>query len=711
MKSKIRNFLLVVILLLISIFILIKFTNKAPFIEYVNLGETCNGVLEMNQNEFLIEQEFLIPYNLFYGLGFNIGTYGRENNSRYEIIVTDKTTNKIIIQQEFNASNATDGKIFEMLLKSPIKVDSTHKFSVLIKARTAVNAENGIAFYIDQNSANQNLYYNGSLTPSTLCMNIYGGNSNLFYFIFTIMCELYIFALVLYAVYLNKNNKSIIKNGIIQSGILGIIVFLMMSAFVNVESFCDEIDNIVGGMLVNKGYNLYSDYYTQHTPLAYLLCTIFNIFQAGSVDQFRLIYYAVIAIFYSFVYLRYKDSFGKINMMLLPIIQIVFGVMFASEFVMILSDNIQAILLTVLFLEFLQYLKDEKLDFKRCIVVSFCIFCSFGVAFVSAYAIFAIVLGVFLKEILYWRKNLNISIKNMFTRYWKLVISCLIPFGLAFICLVFTHSLSEAYEQAFKFNTEVYPVYIKDGYGSNIFQPFFIGISNLLQIIPNAIVGISKNENIVVEIAKLLLGIYTISIFINLIKNKKFLEVVTIALFISFSFTRTNEGFHEISAWFAILATTIIYTDFKQIGIIKNVLNVLFITFVLISISAYFNLYTQNIFISKKPVSEIEKEVIEKTVDGEKIFMDIYSYPTEYFVYKNRLPVNKLTFVLPWYLDWYELEVINDLSVNQPKIVIYDEDLKAWEISGYDDYFRKVLNENYEKSHVSSKVWEKITNN
>ena len=97
--------------------------------------------------------------------------------------------------------------------------------------------------------------------------------------------------------------------------------------------------------------------------------------------------------------------------------------------------------------------------------------------------------------------------------------------------------------------------------------------------------------------------------------------------------------------------------------------------------------------------------VISQTNEGEEIFYDIYSHSSVYLIYKNRLPINRLGFILPWYMDWYELDTIDDLMEKKPKLVVYDEDLKAWEISGYDDYLRKYLHENYEQTEKNRKIW------
>lgn len=713
-KQKIGFFILTAFLLLICAFILHKASQKMVYIEYQRYGELCDEALNMCDNEYSIEQEFEIPYTMFYGLSVKIGTYGRENNSRYELVITDKTDNKIIATKLFNVSQARDDRAYELYLKSPIKVDTTHKYSAKINAKTLVNAGNGVAFYVTKGKQAANsgdLYYNDSLFDGNLCMNVYGGNPNGFWIIFTLICEAYVFGLILYIVYLAINKKSIKTNKFVLAGFLGIVSFCLMFALLNMETFSDEVDNFVGGMLIQKGEVLYVDYISAHTPVSYLLCAVFAIFQASSEEQFRLIYFTLISLIYVGLFIRHKENFGAKRMALFPILQIIFGVAISENSVMVLSDNIQAVCMITLLLEFLQYLKDENLGWKRSIIVSLSIVCSFGSAFVSAYGIFAVVLGVFIKEILYWVKNGRFSFKNFVLRYWKIVIACVVPFVLGGIYLIITKSLIEFIKQAYLFNTEVYSIYLEDGYGSNVFQPFVIGLNNFIQIIPKAIADILENREILplmIDFIKMILAIGIISTLIDLFKKKDYIKAVTVLFFISFNFTRTSEAFHEIAAWSIMIAVILLNLEFEKMSKWRQSFSKIAICVAcLFAISIYSNLATTYLFKKKEPVLDLAQKVIQETQDGEGIFLDVFSdaKSSTYLIYKNRLPINRLAFILPWYMDWYEVDTIMDLTEKQPKIAIYDEYAKVWEISGYDNYLLDYLHENYDYVVGNQKIW------
>ena len=703
-KHKIWFLGFLAVAIVIGVFGVYRSRQKITYIEYTKLGNNCDDILEMHHNDYMIEQEFKMPYQMFQGIGLKVGTFGRENNTRYEVILIDKTTNQQLAKFDFNASQSADNKMQELMLNSPIKVQNTHLFSIRIKAKSPVNYENSIAFYVDKNiKGSEKLYYNGNLMEANLCMNLYGGDVNGFWTIFILGCETYVIGLMSYMLYLYFHKKSIKQNAIVQTGLLGIIVFAILAVFGRMETFSDEVDNIIGGMLIQKGHVLYRDYYTQHTPFVYFLCAIFSFLQAGSVIQFRFIYYAIIACIYMGLYVRHKDNFGKVKMAILPIFQIVFGILLAKETVMILSDNVQTIAMIALVLEFLQYLKDGELSGSRIVIVSISIFCGFCSAFVTVYAIFAICLGVLIKEILYWMKKSSISLKKVISRYWKLVIACSIPFIIWLIYLINTHSLIAFYQQAFLFNTKVYSYYLQDGFGSNIMQPFFIGITNFIQIIPNAIQNLMQAQNVIFAIVSIILGVILMITLLDMLQKKEYLKPFIIAIFISFSFTRTNEIFHSILPWSLIATIIVLYYDWQNAKIKK--MQIILGIIIICMLGNYMNAASQYLFRKTEPISEMDQKIIAETVNGEEIFFDIYSHPSVYLIYKNRLPSNKLGFILPWYLDWYEFDIVQELSEKHPRVVVYDEDLKAWEIAGYDDYLRKYLHANYEQIPENKKIW------
>ena len=179
-----------------------------------------------------------------------------------------------------------------------------------------------------------------------------------------------------------------------------LMCFGLLFAFRNISVFLDEYDNIVGGMTVAKGLDVYQGYYSQHTPLMYYLCAIFRLLGANGLLSFRIYFYIFLSACFTAIYIRYNKIFGKKMMILFPIILITSYSLTDMTFShMILSDQVQAIALSVLFLEWFQYLKTKVFNISNAIMLSIGIFCSIGVAFVSIYFVAIVCIAIAIMEI------------------------------------------------------------------------------------------------------------------------------------------------------------------------------------------------------------------------------------------------------------------------------------------------------------------------
>ena len=79
-----------------------------------------------------------------------------------------------------------------------------------------------------------------------------------------------------------KNRDSVHKRVLPCIGLF-LLYFILCSAYLNQGVFCDEVDNMVGGMVVADGGVVYRDFYSQHTPVMYYLCAIFRLLGASSI--------------------------------------------------------------------------------------------------------------------------------------------------------------------------------------------------------------------------------------------------------------------------------------------------------------------------------------------------------------------------------------------------------------------------------------------
>jgi len=109
-------------------------------------------------------------------------------------------------------------------------------------------------------------------------------------------------------------------------------------------------------------------------------------------------------------------------------------------------------------------------------------------------------------------------------------------------------------------------------------------------------------------------------------------------------------------------------------------------------VSSYVNAVCSNLLLKPTSISEIDHYVVSNTKEGERIIMDAYCDDSIYLLYKNRYPANRVLYMLPWYMDWYEYDTIDDLKRYAPNIVLFDENIDPWE-GEYTHYANAFLTE------------------
>jgi len=270
----------------------------------------------------------------------------------------------------------------------------------------------------------------------------------------------------------------------------------------------------------------------------------------------------------------------------------------------------------------------------------------------------------------------------MVDRYYKLLVSMVVPLVAAVVYFKCNHALRIAFDQFYSFNREVYPQYTS-GLGENIAQPFINAVQNFFNIIANnfnAIVVGSASNPVILQLVLISLAV---GLVIKLLEKKMFIEGLSLGLMMIFSATR-GYGFHGLAAWYLAILIVVLYIDFlgeksKKIG--KPLLCV----FAIVLASTYMDAIGNNLLYERTSVSEIDSTVVELTEQDENkdIFLDAYCCDSLYLFYKDRKPVNPAVYILPWYMDWYEKWDVDALLKKTPHIVVYDKDRAVWEISDY----------------------------
>lgn len=653
--------------------------TKLTYLEYITINDVNDTYITPVLTEKELIQEFIMPYDILDSISIQIGTFQKDSNSTWQFSITDNSRT-IIYQDSFNADLVSDNEHYKYNLNKKLILQKGDKYFIHISATDISNM------------------------CGNPCFKIYGGDIDYWWCGFIIVLSIYLLILILRIYWLDIHGYDIRNDKYIHGMAVGTITFILWCTFAVKPSFLDENDNILGGMIIANGGVLYRDYITQHTPVAYYLCSIFAIFGASSVEQFRLSYYFLEAIIWCCLYVRHHEYFGKSKMLILPVLESICILSTVSiRGHLIFSDGLQGLLFVILMLEFIRYYDDKLLNLSRCIIISICFWGSIGAAFISVYALIWIVIIVICLEINYWKSNkANLSLHGLCIRYYKLFISLVIPFMSAFIYFAINHSCRIAFEQFYTFNREVYPKYIS--LGDKILQPFANSIQNFYSIIVenfNAIVTFTANKVVIIQLAIIVTAAILI---IRLFVKKEYIIGMALLLVMIFSAPRGYE-LHGLPAWYIAVMIVAIYYDLIE-EILHRMGKPMIAIFSVILLIAYLVDVRRNLLFEKPAISALESNVIKLTENDENmdIFLEATYCEPVYFFYKNRKPVNTAVYMLPWYMEWYEKDNIYTLLEENPKIVVYNEDRDIWGYTHYTTAFDTELKNNYIR--LGDEDWE-----
>ena len=413
----------------------------------------------------------------------------------------------------------------------------------------------------------------------------------------------------------------------------------------------------------------------------YYISSIFSFLGANNVLQFRLCYYALISIIWVFLYYRYSKYFSKYIFVIYPLLYIAMMATINLSF-SIISEHIQAQAFIILLLELLIYIKKNRFDLDNSIIISLCMFFSIGVAFVSIYFAFVYILCIIVLEFRYQLKNthsIGKSINNMFYKLYKLALTILVPFVVFLLTYLISGNLRNFYEQAFLLNIKVYSKYL-GGYGNNPIKPFLLPLQYYFSTIDGSIKELISNP--IINLRNLFNSFSILLFSFYLFRDNKTLGVSVFYLAVM-SAQRGTVDFHAIPYW-AISIIMGVLTSERIIQLYKGKipikLSLLFSIVLVIAFTPYGN-YLVNIlptsidFTKASPAKGSAEYYIEKyTNEGDKIHVTLNA---ALYLETNRLPALRSDFV-PWFVELYEDNMIQDLQNTKPKIIIYNPKSNVW---------------------------------
>ncbi|WP_419885339.1 hypothetical protein [Paenibacillus sp. B-A-8] len=457
--------------------------------------------------------------------------------------------------------------------------------------------------------------------------------------------------------------------------------FLLIILYSRYFSFMDEADNMLGAISVSQGGDIYKSFFSQHTPFVYYFMSIFALIGVRDYETFRLCMGLVIFCLWIFMYIRYIRYFdSKVFKIFVLLYALTINITWAN---MVLSDVFYGFSILFLLLESLIYIRTGVLSKKSMVVVSASVFISVMSAFVSVYSVAILLFLLFTYNI--YNKRTKENIPN----YIKLAIIMAIPFLILILWYWLTGNIYNFYFQAYKLNRVYYSNY-------NGLNNSSIGL--IKQIITSWINHIAYHATTFSK-ESIFSGVL---LFLNLVfcyyqyKRDRALGIL-IFIFLAFTGVRGFEGFHAIPYYIvsffnsSFIINQYIYKEENNCKEYKkNVIKICFFLLLILSLNNYVpnagaNFNKPNGIIAQSPY---DKYIHKLTDPNEKIWITSLSPQT--YINTNRDPAMRAYIVVPWFIDAFKNEIMEDLNISRPKLIIFEKDSDVWGYK-YSDFAKDIL--------------------
>ena len=681
------------ILWIITIFIVINLQSKLTYLEYQYVNESEDGVVEICDTVTL-EESFSSPYDMIRGFSVKVLPLEERVNSVWNLSIKSKNDQKVIYDQEFETEITEEETSHFFEFDRNVNVTKGDEYILDISVRSS---ENDVKFnvFIDESDE--------------LNFAVYGGDKNYWWSGFIILIVAIVSLAIVRAYILLDRRVSLKKDGLLGAIATFVIVLGLVAAFSALPGYTDELDNIRGGMLISRGAVLYRDYVTQHTPVVYYLCGIFALLGACSLQQFRLSYFFFEALIWAGLYYRHERTIGRSRMLIIAIAEkiLIGAIIEAFDGYTIISESLEGLCLVVLLLEFVEFCKDRKIDWGRAIILSAAIWGCVGSAFISAYPILIVALAVLAVEISWNIRKKDVDVRELIMKYVRLMVCVAVPFLAAILYFGLNHSLYIAFRQFYLFNREVYPHY---GYvGNNFFEPFLTAFNSYYFATVNRIVDFVNLSASFEDVKQFILIMLATVVSVVALFKSRIPEGITLFAVMIVTAARGYGGMHSVAAWYVVILIIALYVDLLYLPRLRKAFWVAgFVIAVVMSVSFCRGVF-QGLSSRISPITENECRAVSLTEENEKILLDTFKYDSLYLIYKNRIPANRLCYMLPWYLEWYEQWLVEDLASEQPRIVMFNTEVGyGIPMEEYTPDFSAALRENY--IHFSDDInsgWEK----
>lgn len=477
----------------------------------------------------------------------------------------------------------------------------------------------------------------------------------------------------------NKNRVNV------RTIVLFLAVFLVLLGYIDNDLFpTDEEEIFAKGLALLKGHFLYKDILSQHMPLMYYLSAFFSVLGVATVTGYRIAFYLLMAFLFAAIYAHYSKFFSE-KVFLIYSIGYICVIAYIGMGTCILSEQIQQFGIIILYLEFLIFLKKERINLNSCIWISVAIVLSCATSISSVFSVFVIFLGVvFAAGKFIFEKNDVKYTKYLLKDMARLIGIVLIPWIIYSGYLLATGTFSDAVYWNYSFNREVYSEYLREAgsgsYGSSVIGTYLLGVKNWFSWWK-----IEENLGELFRIANLL-GLTAVLVILEFAKRGKGLIACITFIYIFACSTRGVFTFHGLPcvAIECLLAGIYIslrlgekkiWHSFTNAGVLLK-MGIVCVVFV---ISSNAVMQIQDIWENsgKEELNEADSSFYLKKLTEENEEIGFAGVNYDYLVEANRSMANKNP-SSPWVWEAIGEEIIESFNRKTPRVILYQGEVEVW---------------------------------
>ena len=485
------------------------------------------------------------------------------------------------------------------------------------------------------------------------------------------------------------------------------------------EKYPDEFDNILGGWLINRGYQLYRDFFTHHNPLAYWTAALITFFTRQSFVMFR-VGLAVFWFILGFGFWKYfKKRFGERIANTYLVYLFIYAIASTYYWVqMLLGDSLSAFLYIPVFLMMIVFLsgnKKIKIKKKDVLVIGLLTFLVWLSS--QSYTYLVAITNVIIWGRYLWQEKIKIFSKENL----KLAIGMIAPYLVLVMFLLITGSIKAYYQQAIEFNAKYYVYNYPKEPGSMRINPiryaWVVSDKFLTQywVLARTILGFGLEYPMNTALATTV-----IFALVWMLMKKKWMMAVYLLTVVIFGNMRgeplnsAERDYQSAVYTFSTLILTVYFAPrlIKSLNLEKKqavglVLKSMFLILLIYWVAGSFRLITKfeekvfGKYMGLKPLIYDRPEiapVLNQILDKDDYAWIGPFHFEEMFYIKSRLASN-YTILLPEFRfdTGIQKEILADIEKTKPKIISADRHyfIRGSNIDMHAKYFMEYLDENY----------------